>query len=98
MDQVTQSLLGEPFFSIALGLEVTVGGETSCAWRWRGERRGAVMPSTLWLELCVERLEEEPGREGGLGQAAGKGDTRREGANVLPSWEKAMPRGPFSSR
>lgn len=62
MDQVTQSLLGEPFFSIALGLEVTVGGETSCAWRWGGERRGAVMPSTLWLELCVERLEEEPGR------------------------------------
>lgn len=29
MDQVTQSLSGEPFFRRALGLEVTVGGETS---------------------------------------------------------------------
>lgn len=53
------------------------------------------MPSTLWLELCAERFEEEPGREEGLGQAAGKGDSRREGTNVLPSWEKAIPRGPF---
>lgn len=53
------------------------------------------MPSTLWLELCVERFEEEPGREGGLGQAVGQETPRREGTNVLPSWEKAIPRGPF---
>lgn len=87
MDQVTQNLLGESFFSIALGL-----WEEKLVRPGDGEkRRGAVMPSTLWLELCAERFEEEPGREEGLGQAAGKGHTRREGTNCCLPGRKPFP-------
>lgn len=61
----------------------------------RERRRSCDAQHPLAGALCGERFEEEPGREGGLGQAVGQETPRREGTNVLPSWEKAIPRGPF---